>query len=385
VQVNRPTRGLVIFCVTMTISASAASQGLQSSRTNRIDPGQHIVAVDPRWTVTFPSPPAAPAGFDQRTAYVPLKDGHLIAVDLDNGAVRWTVARERTFAPATGDGFVFAAADAEVVALVDGTGETAWKQSVEGTIAAPVYFDAGMLIVGKADGEVMTLRAQDGSVLWRRSLGSPMAVAPAAAGERLFVALNDHRVVALDRDSGEELWTYTADDVPTGVLALDDQIVIGTRGNRVYSLKSDAPRLRWAWKVGADVVGAAIADDKHIYFVALDNVLRAVHRGNGNLRWTAPLPSRPSGAPMRTGDVVIVPTVSAAIGAYHVDTGKPAFTITAAGELGGVPFLRDAVRPTATRFVAVSREGQLQAFAPRYEPAPVPLDTIPGSIKVGGI
>jgi hypothetical protein len=128
-----------------------------------------------------------------------------------------------------------------------------------------------------------------------------------------------------------------------------------------------------------------VADEKRIYFAALDNVLRALDRRSGNMRWTAPLPSRPSGGPLRTGDVVIVPTVSANIGAYLAETGKESFTIKAAGELGGVPFLREAPRPTAPRLVAMSREGTLQGFAPRHEPPPTALDALPGGAKVGGI
>ena len=49
-----------------------------------------------------------------------------------------------------------------------------------------------------------------------------------------------------------------------------------------------------------------------------------------------------------------------------------------------MPFLREAPRPTAPRLIAVSRDGMLQGFAPRYEPPPVPLipEPLPG-IKIG--
>lgn len=362
----------------MVVPTTFAWQVLPSPRKTKIDPAQHIVALDPRWTVTFESAPAAAAGFDSRTAYVPLKGGQLVAVDLESGKVRWKVELATTFAPATGDGLVFVAADDVVMAFVDRSGELAWEAAVGGAIAASVYFDAGTLVVTRSDGEMLTLRAHDGRVGWRRALGAPIAVAPSSAGELLYAALTDRRVLALDRENGEPQWTYTVDDVPSGVLALDDQVVVGTLGNRVYSLRSDNARLRWVWTVGGDVTGMAVADEERIYFVARDNMLRAVDRDSGNIRWTQALLSRPSGGPLRTGDVVIVPTVSADIGAYVAETGTPAFTIKAAGELGSVPYVREAVRPTAPRLVSVSRDGTLQGFAPRYEPAPVPLGTLPG-------
>jgi hypothetical protein len=80
---------------------------------------------------------------------------------------------------------------------------------------------------------------------------------------------------------------------------------------------------------------------------------------------------------------VLVPFSTNDIGAYVANTGAPAFTIQAVGELGAPPFLRENARATAPRLIAISREGALQGFAPRIEPAPVPLDVLPG-VRVGG-
>jgi outer membrane protein assembly factor BamB len=381
---NRPTLALIVFCVGLAAAATAAAQMLPSPRKSRIPPGQHLTGLDPRWSVTFDAAPAAPAGFDHERAYIALKDGSVKAIDLETGTERWKVELATTFAPETGDGFVFVAAGEEILALIDRSGEVGWKANAGGPIAAAPFFDAGTLVVTKADGEVITLGAANGSVIWRRSFAAPVAGSPSVAGERLYLALNDSRVLAVDPETGEPVWTYTVEGAPTGVLALDDQVVVGTRGNRIYSLKSENGRLRWTWQVGGDVMGPAIADEKNIYYAALDNVLRAVDRNSGNLRWTAPLPSRPLGGPVRTGDVVIVPTASADIGAYLIETGKPSFTIKAAGEQSGsVPFLREGTRPTATRLIVVSRDGILQGFAPRHEPPLAPFDTLPGATQVG--
>ena len=379
---NRPIFAVALACLALTAVAVYARQLPADPARRGDDPTLHLAALDPRWIVAFDTAAAAPAGFDERTAYVPLKGGELVAIGLDRGEVRWKVELTTALSPATGDGFVFAAGDAVVLAFQDESGTTVWRTPVGGSLSGPLSFDAGTVVVSKSDGELLTLRAQDGEVLWRRTLSAPQAVKPAAAGDQLYVGLQGGRVLALDRESGEEIWAYAVGDEVTGLLALDDQLIVGTTGNHVYSLRPDKGRLRWQWRVGADVTGPAVADDKRIYFAALDNVLRAVDRNSGNLRWTQPLPSRPSGGPLRTGDVVIVPTVSADIGVYNAETGKPAFTIKAAGELGGVPFLRETPRPTAPRSVAVSRDGTLQGFAPRYEPPPVPF--APPGAKVGG-
>jgi hypothetical protein len=81
--------------------------------------------------------------------------------------------------------------------------------------------------------------------------------------------------------------------------------------------------------------------------------------------------------------VVILPTVSASIGAYFAEDGREAFTIKSAQEIWGGPHLREIARPTAPRLMAMSREGTLAAFAARHEPPPTRLDELPGGTKVG--
>jgi outer membrane protein assembly factor BamB len=380
---DRPTVRLVGASIILLAGALSARQPAQPSGDKEAEP-RALIALDARWTVPFATAPAASPGFDEQAAYVPLKGGELVAVTLERGAVRWKVELATAFTPATGDGFVFAAGEGLVIAFEERTGATAWRTPVGGELAGPVHFDAGLVFVTKADGELAALRGQDGTIAWRQAIGAPLAVAPSAAGDHLYVGLQDSRVMALNRETGTEVWSFNVEGAITGILALDEQVVVGTRGNRVFSFRPDRARVRWQWTVGADVAGAPVADDRRIYFAALDNVLRALDRGNGNMRWTARLPSRPAGGPLRTGDVVIVPTVSADIGAYLAETGKPSFTIKAAGELGGVPFLRETPRPTAPRLIAMSREGTLQGFAPRHEPPPTRLTALPGGTKVGG-
>ena len=108
------------------------------------------------------------------------------------------------------------------------------------------------------------------------------------------------------------------------------------------------------------------------------NVLRAVDRKNGNLRWSASLPSRPSGSPLPLPNTILMPLVGSAIIGFDLETGKPTVTVPSAGEIGLQPFFRPNARPTAVRLVTVSREGQLQGFAQRFEPVPGPLMELPG-------
>jgi outer membrane protein assembly factor BamB len=366
------------------IAFAGSSIAGQSRRTESdAEAANRIVALDPRWTVVFETAPAAPAGFDQELAYVPLKGGELQAIELNGGVVKWKAPLATTLTPATGDGMVFTGGAGVITALEQRSGETIWATPLEGALALPLYWDTGWLIVSLESGDLIALRAQDGEIMWRQSLGSPLASTPTPAGDRVYLALADGRITALALATGVPAWTTPLNEPVTGMLALDDQLVVGTRGNRVYSVSLDRGRIRWSQKAGADIAGAPVADERFIYFAALDNMLRALDRKSGNLRWNRKLPSRPAAGPLRARDVVLLPLVTTDIGAFVATTGADSFTIRAAGETGGVPFIREGARPTSPLLIAMSREGSLQGFAPRIEPPPAPLGVLPGQ-KVGG-
>lgn len=337
-----------------------------------------VAPLDPRWSIPFDTPPVAAAGFDATTAYVPLKGGQLAAVDLDHGTVRWRLDVATTFTPATGDGLVFTTTESLIEARDALTGATRWRTPLPGGAAVPLYWDTGWLLASTPNGDLAAFRASDGTLVWRQPLGAPLATAPAPALDRLYLPLADNRLVSVLLTSGETRWSRMLTSRITGLLALDDQLVFGTAGRQVVSVSLATGRERWAWDVGGDVSGLPAADAKRIYFAARDNVLRAVDRKSGNLRWSASLPSRPSGSPLPLPNMVLMPLVGSAIAGFDLELGKTTVTVQSAGEIGLQPFFRPNARPTAVRLVTVSREGQLQGFAQRFEPVPVPLDVLPG-------
>jgi hypothetical protein len=82
------------------------------------------VSLDARWVAAFETLPAATPGFDATTAYVPLKGGQLVAVDLDRGTIRWQLDVATAFTPATGEGLVFTVTEQAIEARDAATGQT---------------------------------------------------------------------------------------------------------------------------------------------------------------------------------------------------------------------------------------------------------------------
>ena len=331
------------------------------------------LALDARWAVTFTSAPAATPGYDATSAYIPLKEGQLVAVSLDRGTIRWTLDVATAFTPATGEGLVFTVSDQVIQARDAQTGAVRWSTPLPGGAAVPLFYDTGWLLASTTAGDLAALRASDGTVVWRRQLGAPLSGPPGPALDRLYLSLEDNRLVCVLLTSGEMVWSRVLPARVTALLALDDQLVVGTAAKRVLSINLRNGRERWGWNVGGDISGVPVADDKRIYFASRDNILRAVDRKSGNLRWKANLGSRPAGGPLRLPDTLLMPMVSSEIAGYDPGTGKSAVTVRAAGEIGAQPFIRATTRLTTPQLITVSREGQLQGFGRRFEPVPQPL------------
>ena len=189
-------------------------------------------SLDPRWAVTFASPPAASPGYDATTAYIPLKGGEqkggeLVAVNLDRGTVRWRLDVATALTPATGDGLVFTVSGQTIEARDAQTGALRWRTPLPGGAAVPPFFDTGWLIVSTTSGDLVALRASDGAPQWRRQLGSPLSGPPGPALDRLYLALDDNRLVSVLLVNGETAWERTLPARVTTILALDDQLVVG--------------------------------------------------------------------------------------------------------------------------------------------------------------
>ena len=340
--------------------------------------GLSFSALDVRWVVPLESAPAATPAYDATTAYVPLRSGALVAVNLDRGEILWRRDLTTAIAPAVGDGMVFIGGEGQVEALSADRGQTRWRSSLPGRIVT-VSWDNSWLLCSNETGDLAALRASDGEIVWRVALGAALVLPPAAGLDRVYVGLDGGQLLALDLANGTRTWSRPMPGRITGLKAIDGQLIVGTAANAIFSLDLASGRQNWRWRVGGDVAGPAASDDRHVYFAARDNVLRALDIRSGNLRWTAELSSRPVAGPQVLAGRVVVP-LSTTVGIFDPKTGKPETQVTVAGEMRSAPHLRVDGRPTSPRLVAITLDGRMQGFGWRYEEPPAPMEALPGQI-----
>ena len=315
------------------------------------------------WRHTLDAPPAAPAGFDDHLAYVPLRTGQIVAVLLTTGAPSWSAHVASKFAPVTGSDLVFVATAEGVAALASADGATRWRVDTGSPPSGSPYFDAGRLVVGTESGDILAIDAEDGRTLWRRPLGSPLKGCPTFAPDRLLVSLGDGRVVALKPTSGETLWQQKLDGTPGDLVTVDARVYVGSKDGFLYCLSVADGRIRWRWKTGGAIIGRPIVDDRLVYSVSMDNQLRALDRSSGVQRWKTTLPARAS-AGLCLLDGRILAAGDGSFDAFQRRDGKAAGRYTAPADqiLMGLPHVSRGLKELDTKIFFVTGEGLISAL-----------------------
>ena len=322
-----------------------------------------------RWTATLADGPSFPPAYDTGFGYFTLRNDQLVAVSLEDGMAAWSVECPTSSAPAAGSDLVFTAGGAGIEARSQKDGDLVWTRPIEGRITS-LYWDTGWLMAATDNGPLSVARATDGELLWQRDLGAPLHGAPALAGDRLYVTLNDGRIVALALETGEVLWTSTLDKPGEGILALADRLYVGSLDDWFYCLDTKDGKRKWRWRNDADVVGMPVIDRRRIYFVALDNVLRALNRGGGSLFWKRALPMRPSTGPLLIEHLLVVPGLAAELHGYAIADGAPAGDFVLKGSQGEELQLAAPPHLAAhNAIVILTKNGQLQALTTAPPPA----------------
>jgi outer membrane protein assembly factor BamB len=117
-------------------------------------------------------------------------------------------------------------------------------------------------------------------------------------------------------------------------LPLADRLYVGALDNYFYCLDTKDGDVDWRWATGADLRGMPVIDSRRVYFVALDNVLRAHDRNSGTMVWKKVLPMRPSSGPVMSGNILIVAGVAMELRAYGTVDGQPAGNFALKGAQG---------------------------------------------------
>ena len=241
----------------------------------------------------------------------------------------------------------------------------------------------GTRVVGVGAGVAHAFDAASGRELWGRTLqaaGDPTGLAVSASA--LYATYGAGRIVALALADGQEQWARALEGRPSPPFLQGNALFVGDTSRQCQSLDVRTGKVRWTWRAGGDVTGAA-ADAKAVYYTSLDAVVRAVNPGNGHQRWKRDAGTRAPVPPLALDGSVIITGLSPALSAFAPQTGAPLGTFELPGEVFGTPLVRDVLVPRQVAMVVVLKDGRavgLRALTLQFnEAAPQPFTALPGT------
>ncbi|HSC28503.1 MAG TPA: PQQ-binding-like beta-propeller repeat protein [Vicinamibacterales bacterium] len=333
------------------------------------------------WTIALSAAPQGPPVTAGDRIFFALESGIVQARSLERGAEIWT-EKIQASGPIVADAdVVVVPAQGTLHGLAAATGRKLWEMPL-GELTAPALLRGGWLVVAVEDG-LAAYRAADGVRLWRRAIGR-IEERPAVDGPVLFVSVTDGRVAALELESGSPHWDRRVGSTPTEPYVLAERVYVGSNGRDLVCLRAATGEESWRFPIGAAVRGAAVADPSHVYVVAMDNLLRALHRTNGALKWKRDIRYRPSAGPFLLGRYVGVPGMTGVLRGFDALTGAPSGDLKLVDPLVTVPATSEPSGGRLAMIIGVTGNlrGQWTLVA-ATEPLPslpvAPLKALPGT------
>jgi outer membrane protein assembly factor BamB len=374
------TRRTTICCsaVALILLGPAARAGSDSARKHEpfaLVPARRV------WTLALRTPLALAPSYDETRAYFPLEQNRLAAYEIVSGTQSWLVEARPLFPPTTGSGFVFVVEADAVRALSAGDGSVAWTRAMPQPFAVRPVWDNGWLVGVTASGRVVALRATDGEPIWERDIGSAAHAPVALAADRVYVPTAG-RIVALAIADGTPVWERRIGGLPNEILARDTRLYVGSTDNFFYCLMTRDGRIDWRWRTGADVIGMPAADEDRVFFVSLDNVMRALDLTSGGQHWMRALPVRPIAGPLLAGATLVIAGQTAALKTFNARDGAPAADISAGDEVASPPHLVPGMLPSILFAVkSLARGASAVLFQRGIEPESTPPGPLPNPVK----
>jgi outer membrane protein assembly factor BamB len=236
-------------------------------------------AVKVIWRVHIDQPALTSINVFSDTLFLVMGNGadnnHLLALDRDNGAVRWTTQKSTGNGPrypTIGDQLVYLA-DSNITAYDVMNGEQVWvNNDTQNIIAGPTYGSPG--VSGLAE---------------------------------LYIVAGDNRIYDLDANTGVELWNIDNGERATE-LALNADSLFVAGDNYIKAINRQDQSLRWRTPIqGGPVMGGPLVDNHRVLIVTKAGNIYLLDSQSGAAIVVPSIPAPAAGGPAVSGPYIFIP------------------------------------------------------------------------------
>jgi outer membrane protein assembly factor BamB len=297
-------------------------------------------------------------------------NGHVFAIDADNGKVLWkrrvgalnasspTYSRHRLFVVTLSPG--------QVLALNEKTGKTEWKKELGSrSESAPIVVEKRVYF-GDEAGTLYAVDRRNGHTIWTAQLCGSIKAAPAYQHGILFVGDYGGCMNAVNSHSGKIKWQSSSQGLGLGSVGrfystpavAFGRVYSGNLDHRVYSFQADDGTLAWSHSTGGYVYsGPTVADTPTtaptVYIGSIDGYLYALDAKDGETRWSHSVGGRVIASPSAVGNIVYVSTYSPKqIDGLKMRNGRQVFSFGSGG--ANSPVISDGHRLYLTGYSSIT-------------------------------
>jgi outer membrane protein assembly factor BamB len=283
------------------------------------------------WDRNIESDAALQIATGTKHVFVTGAKARLTAMMAADGADAWTKELSSEARLAIGDGMLFIASGQKLYALDETTGAERWSTAISGVTTGPAWSKG--FVVFASGSELVACRSADGSEIWRQHVGNETALPLVISGGRVVAALVSQTMVVLDLATAAVERRMLLAANPRELAASEDRVYFGGDDGSLYAYRFTSEDPAWVSPVRVNIIGAPVVDGRCVYAAFMDNAVRAFQRGPGRPCFSGrTLTGRPAGAPMLSGEHLVVALTTGELVVLVAKDGKPVKAAAAAGE-----------------------------------------------------
>ena len=228
----------------------------------------------------------------------------------------------------------------ELLAISRDTGKARWKGKLEGAILAPPVLspDGQWVAAASLDGEVSVFDYASGEKKGTFRAEDEVVAAPAFAGDILIVGSADHRLydLTLPKLTLRKALELSA-PVTAGLTPYRRSVVLATGDGEVHCYSSDAGKLMWSTRLGAEASGPPVIDSDRAYLGTASGLIVALNAGSGAIVWRLEVAKARVGRLLVAGGRLYAGTEAGDVVCVNLETGAREWAYKAEFPIFGPP------------------------------------------------
>jgi outer membrane protein assembly factor BamB len=291
-----------------------------------------------RWSYKTDEITNLPPAADGERIYLPLSNGSIISVWLEDGKLSWKseIGGVISASPVADAQSVYVASESipspkspypqatgVLRSLSRQSGLTSWMRTLPSPIRGVISINLNLLFATSAEGRLYAIKKDTGEIKWLNYNSSPFSFLHSLEGEMLYISDTSGDIIAIEQESGRILWRYRTRKTLRAPVAVSANIVYAGAGDGyVFAIDRLTGRIKWRVRTGA-AVQAVLAAEKCILATSLDNFIYCLSPQNGAKLWKRQLAGRVAAPPLvLSGSVLVAPLVGDECVILNLEDGK---------------------------------------------------------------